>query len=615
MSKAIIIWISTLSLIATRIQSQTNDKIEDEKWRNNFSLVNKLEEENKNSEAISLGNTVFNYFERRDTITAAKIKSTIALSQYKSGKIQEAINTYQFITEYLGNKDPLTKAIVYNQMGNIWADEMNNHSKALEYYQQSLSLKLKNSASPQSIANSYNNIGLSYRYLLDSAKAVLSYQIAIEYINKTENPIGIFNPLNNLGNLYKYYNNYQQAYEMYSRALTIVDKLSSRNKLILYSNLGSLNIELSKFDSAIYFLNMTRSLAIELKRKRDQADAEKNLANAYENINKFKEALKFNISAGKIFDSLNNIDRKNTLAELMLKYETTKKDNEILEAKQQIIKQEKDKQLLELEKELSDKKVAVTIQQSKLKEKELLNEKSQILLKKKSDSLLKTTQILAQEIKINKAAKELSVKEKAIEKQTYWLFGLSFFLLSLFGIIYYQIKRKQSIEKQTKLEMEIAKQEALNKVQEERLRISRELHDNIGSHLTLMNATVEKMPLLNEVDLKPQIERVKNSLALSMKELRRTVWLMNKSKISLEELGIKLREFLNPVNTTQTKIKLIVTGNEAIILNELAAAHLFRIVQEGVNNALKHANASLVDIQLNGKIKQFIFDIRQWKRI
>jgi signal transduction histidine kinase len=346
---------------------------------------------------------------------------------------------------------------------------------------------------------------------------------------------------------------------------------------------------------------MTRSLAIELKRKRDQADAEKNLANAYENINKFKEALKFNISAGKIFDSLNNIDRKNTLAELMLKYETTKKDNEILEAKQQIIKQEKDKQLLELEKELSDKKVAVTIQQSKLKEKELLNEKSQILLKKKSDSLLKTTQILAQEIKINKAAKELSVKEKAIEKQTYWLFGLSFFLLSLFGIIYYQIKRKQSIEKQTKLEMEIAKQEALNKVQEERLRISRELHDNIGSHLTLMNATVEKMPLLNEVDLKPQIERVKNSLALSMKELRRTVWLMNKSKISLEELGIKLREFLNPVNTTQTKIKLIVTGNEAIILNELAAAHLFRIVQEGVNNALKHANASLVDIQLNGK--------------
>jgi tetratricopeptide (TPR) repeat protein len=252
MSKAIIIWISTLSLIATRIQSQTNDKIEDEKWRNNFSLVNKLEEENKYSEAISLGNTVFNYFERRDTITAAKIKSTIALSQYKSGKIQEAINTYQFITEYLGNKDPLTKAIVYNQMGNIWADEMNNHSKALEYYQQSLSLKLKNSASPQSIANSYNNIGLSYRYLLDSAKAVLSYQIAIEYINKTENPIGIFNPLNNLGNLYKYYNNYQQAYEMYSRALTIVDKLSSRNKLILYSNLGSLNIELSKFDSAIY---------------------------------------------------------------------------------------------------------------------------------------------------------------------------------------------------------------------------------------------------------------------------------------------------------------------------------------------------------------------------
>ena len=391
MSKAIIIWISTLSLIATRIQSQTNDKIEDEKWRNNFSLVNKLEEENKYSEAISLGNTVFNYFERRDTITAAKIKSTIALSQYKSGKIQEAINTYQFITEYLGNKDPLTKAIVYNQMGNIWADEMNNHSKALEYYQQSLSLKLKNSASPQSIANSYNNIGLSYRYLLDSAKAVLSYQIAIEYINKTENPIGIFNPLNNLGNLYKYYNNYQQAYEMYSRALTIVDKLSSRNKLILYSNLGSLNIELSKFDSAIYFLNMTRSLAIELKRKRDQADAEKNLANAYENINKFKEALKFNISAGKIFDSLNNIDRKNTLAELMLKYETTKKDNEILEAKQQIIKQEKDKQLLELEKELSDKKVAVTIQQSKLKEKELLNEKSQILLKKKSDSLLKTS--------------------------------------------------------------------------------------------------------------------------------------------------------------------------------------------------------------------------------
>lgn len=607
MPKALIIWISTLLIITTLVQSQTTDKIEDEKWRKNFTIVNKLEEENKYSEAISLGNTVFNYFERRDTLTAAKIKSTVALSQYKSGKIQEAINTYQFITQYLGNKDPLTKAIVFNQMGNIWADEMNNHSKALEYYEQSLSLKLKNSASPQSIANSYNNIGLSYRYLLDSAKAVQSYQIAIEYINKTENPIGIFNPLNNLGNLYKYYNDYQQAYKMYSRALTIVDKLSSRNKLILYSNLGSLNIELSKYDSAIYFLNITRALAIELKRKKEQADSEKNLASAYLGLNKFEEALKFNISAGIIFDSLNNIERKNALADLMLKYESTKKDNEILEAKQQIIKQEKDKELLELEKELSDKKVAITIQQSKLKEKELLNEKNQLLLKNKSDSLIKTTQILAQQIKINKAANELLQKEKAIEKQTYWLFGLSFFLVSLFGIIYFQIKRKQSIEKQSKLEMEIAKQEALNKVQEERLRISRELHDNIGSHLTLMNATVEQLPLLNEVDIKPQIETVKNSLVMSMKELRRTVWLMNKSKITLEELGIKLRDFLKPVNTSQTEIKLKVTGDESIILNELAAAHLFRIVQEGVNNAIKYANANIIDIHLNGKNQSIQF--------
>ena len=39
---------------------------------------------------------------------------------------------------------------------------------------------------------------------------------------------------------------------------------------------------------------------------------------------------------------------------------------------------------------------------------------------------------------------------------------------------------------------------------DEKIRIARELHDNIGSHLTLMNATVEQMPTSNEIDISPQ---------------------------------------------------------------------------------------------------------------
>lgn len=601
MRKLAILWILVLFAIPHLTLSQTNDKTEEEKWKKNYALTNQLEEENKFTEAINLGNLVYNYYvKKKDTITAAKIKSTVALSLYKSGKIQESINNYQQISQLLGNKDPLTKAIVYNQMGNIWADEMNNHSKALEYYEQSLALKIKVNASPQSIANSYNNIGLSYRYLLDSAKAAQSYQSAILYINKTENPIGIFNPLNNLGNLYKFYNNFQQAYLMYVKALSIVDKLSRRNQLILFSNLGNMHLEMVRYDSAIFYLTKSREIALELKRTKDLANNEKYLSFAYQGLKKFEEAYQYSLSANKVLDSINNVDRKNTLADLMLKYESTKKDNEILEAKQQIIKQEKDKQLLALEKELSDKKVAATIQQSKLKEEDLINEKNILLLKAQSDSLIKTKQILKQQIAINEAFANLLEKEKAIEKQSYWLIGLAFFLVTLFGIIFYQVKQKKSAKKQASLEMEITRQEAINKLQEERLRISRELHDNIGSHLTLMNATVEQIPSSKGVDITPQLSTVKNSLTMSMRELRRTVWLMNKSRISLDELAIKLRDFLKPISAAKYLIQISVKEGNEIILNEVSAAHLFRMIQELVNNSIKYANCTAINVYLIG---------------
>ncbi len=145
-----------------------------------------------------------------------------------------------------------------------------------------------------------------------------------------------------------------------------------------------------------------------------------------------------------------------------------------------------------------------------------------------------------------------------------------------------------------------------NKLQEQRLHISRELHDNIGSYLTYIKSSIENIPH-EEFSYQHKITDVLKLTEETIAELRKTVWLMNKPEIHLPEWKTKLIDFYRKVDmVTVTSGEL----PEDIVMDTQKATHLFRCIQEAVNNALKHASPNHISINIAVTSNNIIISIQ-----
>lgn len=122
------------------------------------------------------------------------------------------------------------------------------------------------------------------------------------------------------------------------------------------------------------------------------------------------------------------------------------------------------------------------------------------------------------------------------------------------------------------------------------------MHDNIGSYLSLIKVSVEQLPELSEERVRENLPELQEALSLSMRELRKTVWLLNNEEISLDALAIRLREFFKALNQSGAYVNVKVVGDGAHVLSDIQATHLFRILQEAINNAWRHGEARNIDV-------------------
>lgn len=582
------------SLAMFRLAEQTYAalQITDKKWittQQIVSLLDDIGEYNASVETAKLA--LAHYAQLKDSLQMAFVLHNMAFGYYHAGKVKEALDCHTQEILLLGNKDKQLLSRAYNQLGNIWAVDLKDNVQALGYYEKSLALKLSMN-DPGSIAASYNNIGITYKDLNQPEKALANYELALEYGKKSGVAIQQYNPLINIANLHKRYNRYQQALDAYTKALLLINKVTSRQRTTLLFNLGEVYHELGKYDSALHYLQQSLELIRQPGDYTNLALTELSISKVYANKKDFENAYIHFLKHKQHTDSLYEGDRKKVLAEMMIKYEAAKKDKDLLEANREIERKEQQQQLLVAEKELQQKENEAALQQSRLNEELANNQRNALAIKAQQEQLIAAR-------RINEKQQQLIQNETHLRNRTLAL-TVTISLLLLLGLLYfYQRKQKKTALKQSALELELAKTAAINKMQEERLRISRELHDNIGSHLTLINATVESMPLENVKDITTQVSVMKNSLVMSMRELRRTVWLMNRSAVSLDELSLRLRDYLRPVVNQQLQVLVTVSGNTDIMLNEMATTHLFRIIQEAVNNAIKHSQCLSIHVMLS----------------
>lgn len=203
---------------------------------------------------------------------------------------------------------------------------------------------------------------------------------------------------------------------------------------------------------------------------------------------------------------------------------------------------------------------------------------------------------------------ELSREKLRVRSRNFLLMGSALVLLLVVGgamAIYYQQRQRQRFfKKEAELQAQLAESVAQNRVNEERTRISRELHDNIGAQLSVMMAMMESPQPRMFDELREYARR-------TMRELRRTVWIMNHDAVTVEEWVIKLQEYLWwPQEGEGPQLSVQVEGNSQQTIAAEILLHLFRAIQEAVNNALKYAEANTIAIQIEVHQNHFVVAVR-----
>src|SRR5690606_304009 len=173
-------------------------------------------------------------------------------------------------------------------------------------------------------------------------------------------------------------------------------------------------------------------------------------------------------------------------------------------------------------------------------------------------------------------------------------------LLVVLGVnIYRQQKFKQErLLEENRLKDQVASEQLKNKVHEERLRISRDLHDNIGSQLTFLTSSMDNMKyMVKEDKITNKLTDLTTFTRSTISQLRDTIWAMNKGSITIEDLQGRLLNYIEDAKKTVDHVSFdfITSGNSTnVVFSSTHAVHLFRIAQESINNALKHAMPSTI---------------------
>ncbi len=131
----------------------------------------------------------------------------------------------------------------------------------------------------------------------------------------------------------------------------------------------------------------------------------------------------------------------------------------------------------------------------------------------------------------------------------------------------------------------------------QKLEISRELHDNIGSQLTYINMGLEFAGRLEADNKNKKIDEIKGFAKETIGGLRTTFSGLNRD-VTLNEFETKIaNEVARVKNATNFQVQLTSNLQEMEIPSTLTI-NLYRIIQEALQNAIKHSDGSKVKIDL-----------------
>ncbi len=440
----------------------------------------------------------------------------------------------------------------------------------------------------------------------DKREEKLAYNLkAIKIYEKIGAPIEAGVAYGNLGYIIKW-EDMDMALLYMRKSIRLLENLNETSKIDpIYDNYGSLQFLIQNYDSSLYYHHKSLQLKKQLKGDNGLGYTYANLATTHASLKNFDLARKFIDSSSAVRIRLNDNYG------IAVNYTHT---GDIFSAEEKYINAiENYKKSAELASKNNyhhlQKYCAEVITQCYLE----LNDyqsafKYNAVFQSLKDSTLNAqtnSRVAELQIEFETEKKEQEIEKQKLEIKTKNLYSLLlvFGLLVLGLIIGFIYKKKHQLSKELKLKDALAAAQTQNRLQEQRLHISRDLHDNIGSQLTFIISSIDNLKFLaksSDEKLKSKLTNINNFASNTISQLRDTIWAMNKNKITYEDFQGRTLALIEKAKLAKDGILFNFNSNvkSKIVFSSVIGINIFRVLQEAINNALKYAEASKIDVAI-----------------
>jgi signal transduction histidine kinase len=419
-------------------------------------------------------------------------------------------------------------------------------SEAEKNYEQAKALFVK-LGNKDRLAQLYNNYGILYAENGQLNKSVQFFEHSTRIRENLDDKVALANSYLNMGGVSIMMKQYKKAEAYLIKSKKLFEKLQNVQGIAsCITNLGSIHEETKNYPQAILYYKQSLALARVNNNMEDLENVLASISNVYKALGQYEHAYNYNEELISLKDSLYKKSLTAEIAEMQTKYETANKEQQI----------------------------------------RLLNKENVI-----------------QKLSLSSRNKTLGI-----------IIALFISSIGFAGLLYnrYRIRQEAKLQAEIIKQQDLATKAILDAEEKERKRIAGDLHDGVGQLFSAVKMNLSG--LIERGQLIRLEDRVlaENTLALvdeSCKEVRSISHQMMPNVLLRSGIASAIKAFLEKIDTERIKVNLEIVGLNDEIDNNIENV-LYRIIQEAVNNVIKHSGASHLNIKIDYADSQIIATIQ-----
>lgn len=462
-----------------------------------------------------------------DSLYFGTIQQHTGIAYYFKGEYDKAAALYySALNHYEKAKDQKNLAYLYNDIAKLYR-KTKDLDRSLGFYEKALNIftNLKDSAGIQLI---YNESGVVYEYKEDYEEAIRRYTRSMQIAEALNDKVGVGWSQSFIAGVYVIQKKFEPAEKYLQETLKTRESIKDSFTIALsHSDLGALYSAKGDIEKAKQSFAISNRLALQMKYPELLSNNYRELSALASRSGNATEALDYYKKHVSLKDSIFSVEKTKQITELNTKYETDKKEQQIL------------------------------LQRSELSRKNLTIAAILVLV----------------------------------------ILGI---FLTYLAYHRYQLKQQALIQEAIMHQQEMATRAVIEAEERERQRIAKDLHDGVGQIMSAAKMNLSSFE--NEIDFRNEEQKIKFEKIIhlvdeSCKEVRTVSHNMMPNALLKAGLASAIREFTDKIDSHVIKVDLYSEGlNERLDSN--IETVLYRVLQECVNNVIKHSGANHLDISL-----------------